>query len=91
MDDGAIPFSLETAYRFLNADRAWVACIPCEGCEASDEAHVHTLASKATRLELAHTPGAWPFLDSRCPKIERFKFLMGGIDTLIAEAMPEPA
>lgn len=87
--DSAIPSCLGDAYRFLNADRAWVACIPCEGCSMSEEAHVHTLASRATRTQVMQAPGCWQFFDPHCPKTDRFAFLMSGLDVLLGEALTE--
>jgi hypothetical protein len=82
-DGGGVPSCIDDAYRFLNMDRAWVACVACEGCEHSDGPHVHTVASSATREQVATNPECRQYTDARCPPSERASFLIGGVKSLM--------
>lgn len=85
----AVPTCLEHAYRFLAKDRAWVAVLPCDGCEVDENPHTHTIASTATCNEIALHPVGRNFVSPYCPMRERAAFLLGGIRMLEAAQLSE--
>lgn len=86
-DGGSYPSSYIDAERFLAADRAWVACLPCDGCEHEDAPHVHTMVSRATTADLMANPAAWGYLHPNTSPRDRVSFLLGGIDVLAKSEM----
>lgn len=86
----AVPDCLEAAYRFLAKDRAWVAILPCDGCEIQPVGpHTHTLASSATCREVAQHPVARNYLNPLCPMGERAAFLLGGVKMMEHQYLTE--
>lgn len=86
-DGGGYPASYTEAMRFLATGRAWVACLPCEGCDKAEGQHTHTMASHATDADLMSNPATWGYLHPACPPKDRVSFLLGGINVLAKEEM----